>query len=227
MGLHHQSCCIKSQFVKFFSDFIPFNSEWIPAKLLGKSPLLLIRSYSIRCCIWVNIPWNPGVECVPPCAPQRELQGLSWASSTALHAQLVVFSNKTWSPSPVGRWGEGRFLEFRWHWVGSILLRLEGNKNINDLGHCQRHNLATLGFPGRPFANFAYRWALPRSTSVHQRGAEACLGCTRGEAPSVRNRRCEKQKASIFGCTTSFQITPDLKLLNFTHTHTYIYIYIM
>ena len=43
----------------------------------------------------------------------------------------------------------------------------------------------------------------------------------------VRNRRCEKQKASIFGCTTSFQITPDLKLLNLTHTHTYIYIYIL
>ena len=40
----------------------------------------------------------------------------------------------------------------------------------------------------------------------------------------VRNRRCEKQNASIFGCTKSFQITPDLKLLNLTHTHTYIYI---
>ena len=97
---------------------------------------------------------NPGQEEWSVCRPA--LHNESCRVSRELAAPLYTlnwlsFRTKPGLSSPVGRWGEGRFLEFRWHWVGSILLRLEGNKNINDLGHCQRHNLATLGFPGRPF----------------------------------------------------------------------------
>ena len=90
--------------------------------------------------------------------------------------QLVVFSNKTWSPSPNGRWGEGRFLEFRWHWGRLNSFALGRQQKYQWFGPLPAPQSCNLRVPWAPICKFCISLSIAK---VYIRAPKGCRGLPR------------------------------------------------